>query len=416
MEQLLTIVCKIQPTPEQVQKLELTLGAFADACNYINTTVNPKIKNKNRIQAEVYKTVREQFNLSANLAIRACARVASNRKTAALKQRRVQTFKPTSADYDATPNGTLRERIFSYREKDQTVSLTTVGGRERVKLILGNYQIGKLKGKIPTSATLSKHRDGKLYIHIQIKDEAPPPQKAEQVIGVDLGRRDIAVTSMGQSWSGENITKVRDRFSRVRASYELRRDGNRHRRVRASAQKKGTKGSKRLLKRLSGREKRYQTWVNHNISKQIIFRAIETESIVAVEDLTGIRDRTNNQPRNNNERRRSNSWAFYQLRQFLEYKGIKEGVEVLAVSPRYSSQTCHRCLHIHPVKGKSYRSAKNFKCGHCGWTCDADFNGAKMIQILGESVSLPITRNPMPLFSTRQYTGLVRMPPRFSRG
>ncbi|MGB3405565.1 MAG: transposase [Microcoleaceae cyanobacterium] len=379
MEQLLTIVCKIQPTPEQVQKLELTLGAFADACNYINATVNPKIKNKNRIQAETYKAVRTQFNLSANLAVRACARVASNRKTAALKKRLVKTFKPTSADYDATPNGTLRERIFSYREKDKTVSLSTVSGRERVQLILGNYQTGKLKGKTPTSATLSKHRDGQLYIHIQIKDQAPSPQKSFDVIGVDLGRRDIAVTSEGQSWSGENITKVRDRFSRVRAS----------------TQKKGTKGAKRLLKRLSGREKRYQTWVNHNISKQIIFRAIETESIIAIEDLTGIRDRTNTQPRNKTERRRSNSWAFYQLRQFLEYKGIKEGVEVVSVTPRYTSQTCHQCLHIHPVKGSSYRYGKTFNCGYCGWKGDCDFNGAKMIQILGQSVSLPVTRNPL---------------------
>jgi IS605 OrfB family transposase len=371
MEQVLTIVCKIQPTPEQLQKLESTLGAFADACHYINTTVHPQIKNKNRIQAEVYKVIRERFNLSANLAIRACARVASNRKTAALKKRPVKAFKPTSADYDA--------RIFSDKEKDQTVSLTTVSGRERVKLILGNYQIGKLKGKIPTSATLSKHRDGQLYIHIQIKDEAPQPQKSEDVIGVDLGRRDIAVTSEGESWSGQSITQVRDRFSKVRAS----------------VQKKGTKLAQRLLKRLSGKEKRYQTWVNHNISKQIIFRAIETSSIVAIEDLTGIRDRTNTQPRNPTERRRSNSWAFYQLRQFLEYKGIKEGVKVVAVCPRYTSQICHQCLHIHPVKGKSYRYGKTFKCGYCEWKGDADFNGAKMIQILGQSVSLPVTRNPL---------------------
>ncbi len=369
MKQVLTIVCKIQPTPEQTQKLESTLGAFASACNYINSTVNPQIKNKNRIQASVYKIVRQQFNLSANLAVRACARVASNRKTAALKQRRVKTFKPTSADYDA--------RIFSDREKDQTVSLTTVAGRERVQLILGNYQIGKLKEKTPTSAILSKHRDGQLYIHIQVKNETPQPRKSDTVIGVDLGRRDIAVTSLGQSWSGQNITQVRDRFSKVRASI----------------QKKGTKGAKRLLKRLSGKEKRYQTWVNHNISKQIIFRAIETESIVAIEDLTGIRYRTNTQPRSKTERRRSNSWAFYQLRQFLEYKGIKDGVEIVAVSPRYTSQTCHQCLHIHPAKGKSYRHGKTFNCGHCGWKGDADLNGAKMIQILGQSVSLPVTRN-----------------------
>jgi IS605 OrfB family transposase len=246
-------------------------------------------------------------------------------------------------------------------------------------LILGNYQIGKLKGKTPTSATLSKHRDGKLYIHIQIKDQTPSPKNADNAIGVDLGRRDIAVTSEGFNWSGENITKVRDRFSRVRAS----------------VQRKGTKGAKRLLKRLSGREKRYQTWVNHNISKQIISRAIETEASVAVEDLTGIRDRANTQPRNKTERRRSNSWAFYQLRQFLEYKGISEGVKVVAISPRYSSQTCHKCLHIHPEPGKSYRNGKNFKCGHCGWRGDADLNGAKMISIMGQSVSLPVTRNPL---------------------
>ena len=392
MEQVLTIVCKIQPTPEQAKRLDLTLGAFADACNYINSTVNPKIKNKNRIQAEVYKTVRECFGLSANLAVRACARVASNRKTAALKKRPVKTFKATSADYDA--------RIFSYREKDQTVSLSTVEGRERVHLILGSYQTGKLKGKTPRSATLSKHRDGKLYIHIQIKDQTPSPKNTDNVIGVDLGRRDIAVTSEGFNWSGENITKVRDRFSRVRAS----------------VQKKGTKGAKRLLRRLSGREKRYQTWVNHNISKQIISRAIETEASVAVEDLTGIRDRANTQPRNKTERRRSNSWAFYQLRQFLEYKGVQVGVEVVAVSPRYTSQTCHKCLHIHPKQGKSYRSNKTFKCGHCGWKGDADLNGAKMISIVGQSVSLPVTRNPLSCSVLEAYIGLVRMPRDFSRG
>lgn len=371
MEQVLTIVCKIQPTPEPARKLDLTLGAFADACNYINSTINPKIKNKNRIQAEVYQTVRERFKLPANLAVRACARVASNRKTAAEKKKPVKGFKPTSADYDA--------RVFSYREKDQTVSLSTVEGRERVQLILGNYQIGKLKGKTPTSATLSKHRDGQLYIHIQVKNTTPTPKSTDNVIGVDLGRRDIAVTSSGENWSGENIAKIRERFTRVRAS----------------VQKKGTKGAKRLLKRLSGREKRYQAWVNHNISKQIISRAIELEALVAVEDLTGIRNRTNTQPRSKTERRRSNSWAFYQLRQFLEYKGVKVGVEVVAISPKYTSQICHRCLHIHPKQGKSYRSGKKFRCEHCRWCGDADLNGAKMISIVGRSVSLPVTRNPL---------------------
>ncbi|MCW6038532.1 transposase, partial [Spirulina subsalsa FACHB-351] len=72
MNQVLTIVCKLNPTPEQAQKLDKTLVAFGSACNYANEVVNPKIKNKNRIQAEVYKTIREEFNLTANLAVRVC--------------------------------------------------------------------------------------------------------------------------------------------------------------------------------------------------------------------------------------------------------------------------------------------------------------------------------------------------------
>ena len=91
-----------------------------------------------------------------------------------------------------------------------------VGGRERFPLHIGNYQIGKLKGKSPTSAQLCKHRDGHYYIHIQVKDKAGEPQKTKKVIGVDLGRTDIAVTSSGESFSGQQVTQVRDKFSRVR--------------------------------------------------------------------------------------------------------------------------------------------------------------------------------------------------------
>lgn len=366
MEQVLTLVCKLNPTPQQVAKIEATLKAFADACNYANEQVKPQITSKTTIQNLVYQDLRSLFGLSANLAVRACARVGANRKTAKQKNKPVKFFKPTSADYDA--------RIFAFREKDWTVSLTLMEGREHIKLDVGNYQRGKLKGKKPTSAQLCKHRDGSYYIHIQIKDEAPQPLKPNNVIGVDFGRRDIAVTSNGDKWDGRQITEVRDKYARVRASLQQKAS-------------KGTRSTRRrarqILQRLSGRERKFQSWLNHQISYRIIQQAKSTKAIVAIENLTGIRERTNQQPRNKIERRRSNSWSFYQLRFFLEYKGIKEGVEVIAVPPAYTSQTCHQCLHI------GLRSDKRFKCGNCGWHGDADLNGAKMISLLGQSVSLP---------------------------
>jgi len=144
-----------------------------------------------------------------------------------------------------------------------------------------------------------------------------------------------------------------------------------------------------LLQRLSGMERRYQTWLNHAISRTIIDRAKSSNAAIAIEDLTGIRDRTNKQPRNKTERRRSNSWAFYQLRLFLEYKAVQAGIQLVKVNPAYTSQMCHNCNHIHPVKGSSYRSGKSFKCRHCGWTGDADLNGAMNIAIIGAFVSKP---------------------------
>lgn len=372
MKQVLTIVVKLQPTLEQVAKLEATLQAFADACNYVNEHTDPKLTNKIAIQSLTYQTIKNQFNLVANMAVRACARVAANRKVAKQKGKPVKGFAPSSMDCD--------KDLFRFREQDWTISLATIQGRERIELKVGNYQRGKLKGRNPTSAQLCKHRDGQFYLHIQIKDDAPNSPDTDKVIGIDLGRRDIAVTSEGEKWDGTGIQSVRDKFSKVRTSLQKKAP-------------KGTRATRRrcreALKRLSGRERRYQQWLNHNISKSVVKRAIELSASIAIEDLTGIRERTNEQPRNKTERRRSNSWAFYQLRMFIEYKALGAGVRVIPISPAYTSQQCHQCLHIHPIKGKSYRSGKTFKCGHCGWRGDADFNGANNIALVGLSINQP---------------------------
>jgi putative transposase len=195
-----------------------------------------------------------------------------------------------------------------------------------------------------------------------------------------LGRTDIAHTSEGDNWNGQQLNRVRDRYSRLRAALQRKAS-------------KGTRSSRRrcreLLQRLSGKERRFQAWVNHRISKAIVSRAKATNSALALEDLTGIRERVNQQPGSKTERRRANSWAFYQLRQFLEYKALRAGVALILVPPAYTSQTCHRCLHIHPDPAQSYRSGKKFKCGHCGWEGDADLNGANVIALLGAVVNQP---------------------------
>ncbi|MGY2726164.1 RNA-guided endonuclease InsQ/TnpB family protein [Thermostichus sp. OS-CIW-26] len=372
MTQVLTVSCKLKAYQSQAAKLEATLEAFGQALNWVNQNTPEKVANAVKLQSLCYREIRARFGLSSNLAQQVCRRLAGARKVARQKNRPVKAFKRGFATYDA--------RIFSFREKDWSVSLTTVEGRERFELAIGRYQRERLAGSNPKSATLVKRKDGSYSIQICVEAEPSPPQGTGRVLGVDLGRTDIAHTSEGDNWNGQQLNRVRDHYSKLRAALQRKAS-------------KGTRSSRRrcrqLLQRLSGKERRFQAWVNHRISKAIVSRAKETNSAIALEDLTGIRERVNQQPRSKAERRRANSWAFYQLRQFLEYKARAAGVSLVLVPPAYTSQTCHRCLHIHPEQGKSYRSGKSFKCGHCGWGGDADLNGANVIALLGAVVNQP---------------------------
>ena len=368
MSQVLTVSCKLEVLPYQVEKVEAVLLAFANCCEYVNSNTPEKLTNQIAVQSLIYMAAKAHSGLPSQLTIHAIRRVCANRKTAKLKDFVVKKFAPTSATYDS--------RCFSFRESDWTVTLSMLKRRERFRLHIGNYQRGLLKGQNPKSATLVKRQDGTYYLQIQLESEPPEVVQTATVLGADLGRTDVAVTSSGEKFSGKQITKIRDKFSRVRASLQKKAS-------------KGTRSTRRrarkVLQRLSGRERRFQTNINHSVSYRIVQQAKTNNQAIALEDLTGIRERTNQLPRSKTERRRSNSWAFFQLRMFLLYKGIKFGVAVHLVDPRYTSKSCHRC------KVLGDRQGKKFNCLNlaCGWIGDADLNGANNISDLGALINCP---------------------------
>lgn len=362
MTQTISVKCKLIVPLDFRGEIDRTMEGFADACNQIlEVAKRENCWNTTKLHHLVYKPVREATLLKANHVCQAIRRVIGNAK--AVKQ--VHKFRPTSINLDV--------RTFVYKEATQSAGVTLMCGRVEFKLSIGGYQIALLRGQTLTSATLNKTKRGDYFINFVVNIPTQPTGKTPRVIGVDLGRRDIATTSTGESLSGKQIQSVRDQYSKVRANVQSKR----------------TRSSRRLLRRLSGRERKFQEWLNHNISKQLVQEAKQLDASLAFEDLTNIRHSLNTQPRSKIERRRTNNWAFYQLRIFVGYKANIAGVKVIFVPPAYTSQTCSRCGHIHPIKGKSYRNGKVFKCGHCGFEHDADINAAKNIAALGLSVIQP---------------------------
>lgn len=349
-----TVKCKLEVPPSQVEHVEATLKAFADACNFAATF---KTRRQYDLHHACYRKIREQFGLSAQLSVRAIARVAACKKEN-------PKFFPTSIDYDA--------RIFSMSLSQNYVSLTMLRFRVKFFLRLGEFQRNALAGTNPKSARLCKKKSG-YYLHVQVEEPTPEPEESETMLGVDLGIRDVASLSDGQSFGGKGLS-----------SYRLKRH-----KVRKSLQSKAHKGSRstrknarRALQRLSGREKAHARLINHTISKRIVDTAKASGSSIAIEDLTGIRERTNKRIRRS-QRGLHNSWSFYQLRTFLEYKAARAGILVVPVNPAYTSKTCSVCCHI------GQRSAKRFSCSNCGFSSDADFNGARNIAAVAGAISHP---------------------------
>ena len=192
----------------------------------------------------------------------------------------------------------------------------------------------------------------------------PPGRSDVRYARIDLGRRRVAVDSDGEIYEATEVDRLRGHYPKVRRS----------------AQSKGAKGAKRLLRRLSGRERRHAAHINHVISRRIIDKAKATGRSVAIEELAGIRERTVVRKA---ERYRQQSWSFRQLRSFLEYKAIDAGVPTVAVDPRYTSRTCHRCGEA------AIGYALTFSCTTCGLVGDADINAALNIAARGAEVTRP---------------------------
>jgi putative transposase len=192
-----------------------------------------------------FRDVRETFGLAAQLTVRCIAKVADAYK---LDRKTQRTFAPLGAvAYD--------DRILSFALPDLSISIWTLDKRQSIPFVCGERQRVLLASR--RGETDLAFVRGNWYLFATCDVEAPEPIDIADVLGIDLGVTNIAADSDGEIHSGTTIKSVRYR----------------HRRLRNKLQRKRTLGSCRRLRRLSGQERRFATWVNHNLSKRIVAKA-----------------------------------------------------------------------------------------------------------------------------------------------
>lgn len=347
----LTLQIKLLPDTKQANALKDTLKECNAACNEISgRCFEKKILCQYRIHHEVYYSVKSFFNLSSQMVVRCISKVADSYK---LDKKVQRIFKPLgSIAYDS--------RVLTYKQ-DGEISLWTTKGRLKIKFVYHNPKyLPYIKGEADMV-----FKKGKFYLFQTCEIPEEDIKDVEEFIGVDLGQTAIANLSDGSNYNSEQLKKIRKRYSKVRASI----------------QSKGTCNSRKLLKRLSGRERRFVSITNHTIAKQIVEKAKAECKGIAIEDLRGIRKTAN--PKNKSQKTELNRWSFYQLRQYLSYKAMLNGVPLVVIPPAYTSQTCNQCMRI------GIRNGKHFRCEYCGNVSDADHNAAKNISAWGCVVNQP---------------------------
>lgn len=228
-----------------------------------------------------------------------------------------------------------------------------------VRARLSRPFIGQIK-----QATVSQTPTGKYFVSVLVETEHKPLPSTDKTIGVDLGIKDLLITSDGKKYDNKRIIKqYKDKLSRAQR--------------RLSRKVKGSNNyNKQRIKVARIHEKIHSTRIDY--LHKITHKLISENQVIVSEDLA-----VSNMVQNHNLAKAISDCGWYELTRQLAYKAEWNNRKYIKIG-RFvaSSQTCHVCGHINPETKDL--SVREWDCPQCGAHHDRDINAA--INILNEGL------------------------------
>ncbi len=245
------------------------------------------------------------------------------------------------------------------------VSIRTLKRKVRLMYMVGPNDLTRLHEAVKINglggARLVHTRRGWfLDVHVKLSDV--PSYLPLTPVGVDRGITYLAVARA----PGERPLLIGGH----RVVHERRRFLNQRSRLQA----KGTRSAKRVLRRLSGNERRYFVNEARTAAKGITEYALHfNKPVLVLENLRGIQKRAPKKGRSGaTQRFLLNTWGYLVLLKSIMARAEAVGIPVAFVSPAWTSQTCPRCEDVRDEN----RNGTSFQCRKCGYRNHADVVGA----------------------------------------
>ena len=195
-------------------------------------------------------------------------------------------------------------------------------------------------------------------------------------VGIDLGIKDLAICSDGNTYKNINKTKkvkqLEKRKRRLQRSlsrkYELNKKGGRY--CKTSNIIKSEKELLKLNHRLTN--------IRHNYIHQTTSEIIQRKpSYITIEDLN-----VKGMMKNKHISKSVQQQCLYEVARQFQYKCSWNGIELRQVSRWYpSSKTCHECGYINKELKWYHRT---YKCPICGYVEDRDYNASLNLRDMNE--------------------------------